>query len=167
MTEIAIDQALREAMVEVLEKMFFIEASGELPSDGAAEPSRSTSGSSCILVELTFEGDPSGVFRMGMARAAAALIAADFLGEDVGTLVSQQVDDVTKELANMICGAVLSRIESRATFRLAAPGLLPEDADRRIAIAGSVCAIETGSGILRAAIHMDTKACSSTARSAF
>ena len=146
-------------MVEVLEKMFFIEASAETPSGGAAEcPS--------VLVELNFDGDPPGIFRMSLARAAAALIAGDFLGEDAESVTGHQVDEVAKELANMICGAVLSRIESSATFRLAAPNLVEGDLASRSAIAGTVCAVETGSGILTAGIDIGTRVCSPTERSA-
>ena len=58
---------------------------------------------------------------MRLAHPAASAIAADFLREDAESLTSRQSTDVTLELANMICGAVLSRIESSATFRLGAP----------------------------------------------
>ncbi len=139
--------------------MFFIEASGEPAADSAAPwPT--------VCVELGFDGDPPGVFRMSLARAAAAQIAADFLGEDAGSLTGRQVDEVAKELANMICGAVLSRIESRATFRLAAPGIVPGGVDARGAVQeGIVCAFETGSGMLTAGIHMGIRECSPIARS--
>ena len=159
MTEIAIHQALREAVVEVLEKMFFIEASEQPVSEGAPE-------GPAVTVELTFDGDPPGVFRMSLARAATALIAADFLGEDPELLTESQADDVAKELANMICGAVLSRIESSATFRLGAPDLVMGDIDAGSTIRGTVCAVQTGSGILTAEIHTETKACSRTQKSA-
>ena len=52
----------------------------------------------------------------------------------------------------MICGAVLSRIESSATFRLSAPDLVVGGATAGCAIQGTVCAVETGSGILTAGI---------------
>ena len=154
MTDTSIHLALRESVVEVLEKMFFVEAITDLAPEIAAQ-------SPAVLVALQFDGNPPGVFRMSLARTAAALIAADFLGEDPESLTVPQVEEVAKELANMICGAVLSRIESRVTFRLAAPELVTQDA-----ISGTVCTVETGSGMLTAGIDMETRTCSTTARSA-
>ena len=155
LTDTSIQTALRESVIEVLEKMFFIEASAGIPSEASLDAP--------VVVELCFEGDPPGVFRMSLARAAAALIAADFLGEEAESLNPHQVDEVAKELANMICGAVLSRIESSATFRLAPPGLISSSVQ---GVPGTVCAVETGSGVLIAGIVMETRVCSPFAKSA-
>ena len=138
--------------------MFFLDTLGE-----AGEP---PAGADTVAVHLSFGGDPAGCFEMRVARPAATAIAADFLGEDAGSLSPQQSADVTLELANMICGAVLSRIESSATFRLGAPRLVadmvaddtreawPEETTRYT--------VETGSGTLTAAIRMETRTCTAT-----
>jgi CheY-specific phosphatase CheX len=157
LTETAIHEALHDSVVEVLEKMFFIEATGGLPA-GSRDPES-------VFVQLNFDGDPPGAFRMSLERAAAAVIAADFLGEDAASVSGAQIDEVAKELANMICGAVLSRIESSVTFRLAAPDLIHDAAARHHGIKGTVCTVETGNGILTAAIDME-RVCSTTERSA-
>jgi len=147
-------------VVEVLEKMFFIEAITALPPDDAAQ-------GPAVVVALEFDGDPAGVFRMSLARAAAALIAADFLGEDTASLAGPQVDEVAKELANMICGAVLSRIESSATFRLSAPDIIARSEPAlHGAFPRNTCTVETGNGLLTAGIDMVTRTCSPTTRSA-
>src|SRR5579871_908375 len=154
MTDTSIQLALRESVVEVLEKMFFIEAITDLPAE-AAPPDPA------VVVALDFDGDPPGVFRMSLARAAAALIAADFLGEDPDSLAGPQVDEVAKELANMICGAVLSRIESSVTFRLSAPDLVAsgtlDESTPRGPFPVNTCTVETGSGLLTAGIDMETR----------
>jgi CheY-specific phosphatase CheX len=159
LTESAVYQALRDAVLEVLEKMFFLEAADEPVSDRAL-------GTRAVTLELAFEGDPPGVFRMSLEKPAAAMIAADFLGEDSTSLTGNQVDDVARELANMICGAVLSRIESSATFRLGTPELLAGGENCRSTLQGTACTVETGSGVLTAGIAMEEKACSPTVRSA-
>ena len=160
MTDTSIHLALRESVVEVLEKMFFIEPITDLPPDAAAQ-------GPALVVALEFDGDPSGVFRMSLTRAAAALLAADFLGKDVASLSARQVDEVAKELANMICGAVLSRIESTVTFRLSAPGISARrEPDPHGAFPRNTCTVETGNGLLTAGIDMETRTCSPTTRSA-
>ena len=117
-TDTTIRPALCSAVAEVLETMFFLEGSGEAPERAAGR--RNGRGSPDLRRQSAgLLPDASG------ARRPPAPIAADFLGEDrESDSPSQQSTDVTLELANMICGAVLSRIESSATFRLGAPQIV-------------------------------------------
>jgi len=145
----AIRAALSTAVADVLERMFFLEALGE-----ADEP---PANSGMVAVQLTFDGDPPGCFRMRLARAAAGSIAADFLGEDAESLTGEQSADVTLELANMICGAVLSRIESSATFRLGTPQIVADDANTERPAEEARYTVETGTGTLTVAIQMEKR----------
>lgn len=141
-------------MADVLERMFFLEALGEV-----AEPA---AGEETVAVHLTFEGDRPGSFRMRLARPAASTLAADFLGEDSESLTGEQRIEVALELANMICGAVLSRIESRAVFRLGTPQIVVDDNRARGLGEETRYTVETGSGTLTAAIQMERRTCSKT-----
>ena len=127
MGEILFRQALRDSVDEVLEKMFFAQTLGEVP--GADEAGDSPADT--IAVELTFEGEPSGSLCLRLTADAAREIAADFLGMEGAEISIGQISEVVRELANMICGSVLSRVESAATFRLGVP---------RIVTAGEECA---------------------------
>jgi hypothetical protein len=155
LTETTIRAALASAVGDVLESMFFLDTlgeAGELPAEADT-----------VTVRLSFEGDPPGCFEMRLTRPAANAIAADFLGEDTVSLTPQQSTDVTLELANMICGAVLSRIESSATFRLGAPhvvaGIVANDSREEWPEMATRYTVETGSGTLTAAIQMETRTC--------
>lgn len=106
-------------MNEVLEKMFFVETLGEAAGP-AGEPEANE-----IAVALAYQGEPSGSFLLHLTGAAARQIAADFLGMDEAEVSDLQTSDVVRELANMICGSVLSRVESAATFRLEEPQIVP------------------------------------------
>jgi CheY-specific phosphatase CheX len=118
--EILMRQALRESVNEVLEKMFFAQTIGECSnaSPTADQPADE------VAVSLTFQGKPSGLFLLRLTTAAARQIAADFLGLDEAEVSDRQTSEVIRELANMICGSVLSRVESAATFQLGAPRIL-------------------------------------------
>ncbi|MCU1238446.1 MAG: CheC, inhibitor of methylation [Candidatus Solibacter sp.] len=140
--------------------MFFIDAGDEAGDAPVSDTALTDLG---VFVQVAFHGDPPGVFHMSLARDVATRIAADFLGLDADSVTAEQVNDVAKELANMICGAVLSRLESRATLRLSTPDLVDGDA---AVLPGTVCAVETGSGILTARIAMEKRECSPTAKSA-
>ena len=149
-----IHAALSTAVADVLESMFFLEALGE-----AAEPPAEAE---TVTAHLTFDGDPPGWFHLRLARSAASAIAADFLGEDAESLTDRQSAEVTKELANMICGAVLSRIESRASFRLGTPEIVAGGVGRQGSAEETRYTVETGSGTLTVTIQMDTRTCSPT-----
>lgn len=151
MTDRQISEALGEAVREVLEKMFFADL---LNPEG--EPGPHPCG---LSAQLTFEGEPPGSFRLDLDAAAAASAAADFLVEDAAYLAPEQVEEVVCELANMICGSVLSRIESSATFRLAKPEIVRADAIEEPA--GSVSSFRTklGEGALRAEIRVERPVC--------
>jgi CheY-specific phosphatase CheX len=148
--------ALSCAVADVLERMFFLEGLGEAPEPPAEAET--------VTVQMTFDGDPPGCFQMRLARPAANAIAADFLGEDTESLTGQQSTEVTLELANMICGAALSRIESSATFRLGAPQIVADDTGRHGPAEENRYTVETGSGTLTVAIQMKTRICSPTER---
>jgi hypothetical protein len=138
--------------------MFFLEVLGEI-----AEPPPQAE---TVTVQVSFDGDPPGYFQMRIARPAANSVAADFLGEDLELLSDRQSTDVTLELANMICGAVLSRIESRAAFRLGSPEVVANDTVQPNSGEETRCTVETGSGPLTVAIQMETRTCSPTVESA-
>ena len=119
--EIVFRQALRDSVDEVLEKMFFAETLGEASGPDEAGDLRADT----ITVELTFEGEPSGSMCLRLTADSAREVAADFLGMEGAETSSDQISEVVRELANMICGSVLSRVESAATFRLGVPRIVP------------------------------------------
>src|ERR1017187_5958667 len=157
-TDTTIHTALSSAVAEVLDCMFFLEVLGEI----AEPPPRDET----VTVQVSFEGDPPGHFQMRIGRPAANAVAADFLGEDLESLSARQSADVTLELANMICGAVLSRIESRAVFRLGSPQIVADDTGKRGPAEETRCTVETGIGALTVAIQMETRTCLPTEESA-
>jgi len=118
-------QALRDSVNEVLEKMFFAQAMGECPDSDP--PGNSPADE--IAVALTFQGEPSGSLLLRLTAAAARQIAADFLGIEISEVSDLRTSEVVRELANMICGSVLSRAESAATFQLDAPRIVPPSED--------------------------------------
>jgi CheY-specific phosphatase CheX len=149
MNENRIDLALAESVHEVLEKMFFVDllgpAEAEPPEDGLA-------------AELVFDGDTPGGFHLTMDIAAARSAAADFLGEDPDDLSAEQLNEVVCELANMICGSVLSRIESSATFRLFKPRIAVASEFPRTSPEACFQA-SIGGGLLRAELRMERPVC--------
>ena len=109
-----LNRFLSESAAEVLESMFFtspLETS--TPTCPAME--------SCVSAGLFFRGTPPGRFGICASQDAARSLAASFLGEDPESINVRQCEEVVCELANMVCGSVLSRMEKDALFELTQP----------------------------------------------
>ncbi|HTX36181.1 MAG TPA: chemotaxis protein CheX [Bryobacteraceae bacterium] len=121
MTGSALSVSLREAVDEVLETMFFVQNEGQAVEDRPIEE--------LVASRVDFEGSPSGMLSLRITLQAAQGMAADFLGQESSELPPGRTTEVVSELANMICGAVLSRVESETTFRLSPPRTTIETGD--------------------------------------
>ena len=118
-----IQTALAAAVEEVLETMCF--ASVLTSSEGAAPPEGG--GTPAITVELRFEGNPPGGFRVSVPMKLAHVVGAGFLGREEAEVSDSEAGEVVCELANMICGTVLSRLENKATFQITHPEMTPSE----------------------------------------
>ena len=113
---------LAAAAAEVLETMFFTGVYG--PAQAGAYPAEPY-----VSARVGFEGTPSGTLTLSVSETAAGTLAANFLApEDDGPLPAAQLGGVVCELANMICGTLLSHVKAEEQFRLCSPELLLERA---------------------------------------
>lgn len=116
MTDVDFNQLLSTTVDSVLETMFFAIVSGpaEPQDNGAVLQSR-----------VSFRGRPSGTLGMCISEPAARLLAGSFLGEDEQALTGSQTGQVVCEMTNMLCGSLLSKLESEESFDLGTPELMP------------------------------------------
>ncbi|MGA2575186.1 MAG: chemotaxis protein CheX [Bryobacteraceae bacterium] len=122
MPDIEWDEMLAAATGEVLETMFFTDVYGPAPAGASAGEPR-------VAASLGFEGTPSGALTLSVSEPAVRALASNFLGsEEDDPLPPAQLGSVVCELANMICGSLLSRVKVEEHFRLTSPELLPADA---------------------------------------
>ncbi len=118
MPEGKLDQVLFDAAAEVLETMFFTSTLGDAEPTGAAA-------ADWLSAALSFRGGLRGRLRVRVPRHTARGLAAGFLGVEEAAVTAAQVGQVVCELANMLCGSVLSRLEEGALFELDSPALEP------------------------------------------
>lgn len=101
---------------EILETMFFVS-----PED-VVKPDPAPAG--LLAAELKFEGALTGWFCIQLQESCARAMAGNFSGAlDPNELSPESVAGVLCELANMVCGATLSRMDPNAIFKLSAPQL--------------------------------------------
>ncbi len=148
MAESSVSALLAEAASEVLETMFFAGVEGCVPPEEAR-----TADSEWARVAI--RGEVSGEFLMCITPPAARRLAADFAGTlEKEALSEAQVFEVVCELANMICGSTLSRVNRGGLFELSKPERAPEapgapwDPD-------SSCGLRLDEGALAARLTLD------------
>jgi len=105
-------RAIQSSAAEVLETMFFTPVLEEPEPAEAGAP---------ISVSLTFHGSPPGTFQIDLTEATARALSADFLGTDAEEVTAERATEVASELANMLCGSILSVIEPNGHFDLSSP----------------------------------------------
>lgn len=146
-----IQRAIALAVEEVLETMCF---TGVLASAEGALPPEAEGGTPALMAELHFQGKPSGGFRVGVSGRLARVVSAGFLGREETEVSDSQAEEVVCELANMICGSVLSRLESQATFRITHPELTRPEQGASFAGARAQQWFDLGDGILTASLEL-------------
>jgi CheY-specific phosphatase CheX len=138
-TEQDLGASLLTSATDVLEAMYFTGVMG-LSEVGVAGAG--------WTAQLEFQGELSGTFQLGMNGETARLLAANFFGEEESEVTATAVADMVGEMANMICGSVLSRMETESHFKLSHP-VVEAAADPT---AGMECGVqqllETDGGVL-------------------
>jgi len=108
--------ALGSVSAEVLETMFFTEALAVECEHGWV------AGAASVLVN--FDGSHSGQMWLALTPDAVPPIASAFLGLEAAETSKEQRSQVICELANILCGAVLSSLWPESRLLLDAPQLI-------------------------------------------
>jgi len=110
-------QTVNAAVNETMEAMFF----------DAAEPISDSwsGGEDLVTVCLWFHDAVDGEFMLATPLATAVTLAASFMGVDTAEVERRDAEQIVCELANIICGSALSRLEPSSELRLSPPVLTP------------------------------------------
>ena len=100
---------------EVLETMFFDDALPAPCEHGWLAEAR--------CARIRFEGSHYGEMLLGVSAEAVEPIAAGFLGLDPIELTDAQRGQVIQELANILCGAMMSHLWPESNLALLSPEL--------------------------------------------
>jgi len=113
--EPAAPDTVRCVMADVMEAMFFTEA------EPTACEHAWLGGARCARIR--FGGSHFGEMLLGVSAEAADPIGASFLGLDPMELTEAQRSQVIQELANILCGAILSKLWPESKLALSSPKL--------------------------------------------
>ncbi len=151
MPEQNFSQLISETVCTVLETMFFTVPLGY--AESKAHPGD-------MEARLAFHGHPSGALDVCLSRPGARMLAGGFLGEEDETLTDIQLGQVTCELANMLCGSLVSKLEPEESFNLDPPELVPvrtEDSSERESSFTSRQSFELESGVLTVSLCLEAE----------
>jgi len=115
---------LPEVVSDVAEQMFFgwAEACDAAQSEALIRDSLASAGPDWVHVEVAFRGAIDGVLHVALPCDLARDLGSAMLGMSDGAALSGALlDDAAGELANIICGAVLTRGEQTTQFELLPP----------------------------------------------
>ncbi|MGJ5819004.1 chemotaxis protein CheX [Paludibaculum fermentans] len=112
-------QACRVALLEVLETMFF-----ELPV-AELEVVEAPVETSC-LIRASFHGSAGGAMQLAISCQICGRLAAAFLGKETDEVTCAERCSTARELANMLCGASLSRLQPQGRLSIGTPESVDE-----------------------------------------
>lgn len=146
MSEADLRGLLARGVEAVLETMFFT---------APLSPANTDPGGTVLLARVVFGGEPSGTLGLRISETGARSLAAAFLGEEEESLTAVQVGQVVCELANMLCGWLLSQLQHDRHFDLSAPQLLSAENEMSGLQPTSEASFAIEKGILTVALYLD------------
>ncbi len=137
-------EVISQTAREIFETMFF------LAPDDIAAPQEWDGPTTGAAVE--FHGARSGLFEIRLEQQLAQEMAAGFSGAfDSTELPPEEIPQIVCELANMVCGATLSRMEPGALFDLDSPRIC--ESSEIETPAQIVQWLDSGQGLIRLALQ--------------
>jgi len=116
------NRLLAAAVEETLETMFF--TSTIAPADDFSEVP-----DDCIRASIDFVSETSGSLELAIPSIVARRITAGLAGEDHENVSLAEAEQGVCEMANVICGLMLSRSDAGLGFTLGPPELLTPSQD--------------------------------------
>lgn len=112
-------KALKEAISEVLEKMFFL----PLECEAGASSSQSSGVAllNSLVTKITFNGSFSGYIVFYLPKELSYSLTADFLGTEPADITAEQAWGTAREITNMIAGNTFSHFNSKQVFDIGIP----------------------------------------------
>jgi len=131
-TRADVDALIVTAAAQVLEKMFFtgIETSGNEGDIKMDSP---------VQVELHFDGPLSGALRLQIDEQVARSLGSSLTCLEPDEFSRDRCVQLAGELANMICGCLLSHLEPEANLALTPPVETPEPTGAKTGIRRWFC----------------------------
>jgi CheY-specific phosphatase CheX len=113
----ALRHACRQAVLEVLETMFFeVPLEEDIPS-----PEHETD---ALIALARFDGSIEGWLCVAISQSCAGPLAAGFLGLDEEETGEDERRSMLIELTNIVCGATLSRLDPSGRLHIHQPVLV-------------------------------------------
>jgi CheY-specific phosphatase CheX len=139
---------IRECSSEVLDTMYFSTVLSSAPLETTTSDTEDL-----LSYSLQFVGEVSGRFGVHLDWKTARTLAANFLGENDSDISCSDITEVVGELANILCGSVMSRVEGAYSFTLSHP--LADSHPLSHVDNFLCCVLDTDSGRITVWVHVE------------
>ena len=122
-----IEQMLMDSTFEVFEKMFYISLEALNADHKGCDIAAiigiegSVRGEDDIAATISFDGYVSGEQDIFLSRGLAEIMAQNMLSLNACEITEKDIEDCSKEAANMICGNFLRKFNADEVFNLSIP----------------------------------------------
>lgn len=145
MLETHVSQTVFDSASAVLETMCFACVLGPA-EDGIFLPEES------VASTVSFKGDLAGRMMVAVPDGYARNLASSFLGVEEGDVSPIMTRQFISELTNMICGSVLTELDSNGDFQLASPVAEPATASAEMSC---LHVLDTGDGVVAIGLRLE------------
>lgn len=112
-------KTMETAISEVFETMFY--ESLDFDSIDAAKLRELLDTHDMLAFQIDFAGNFSGSFILCIPRELAESMTGNFMGEDSDAITDEHLDQMVKEIINMVAGNTFSHLDDQVEFRLSIP----------------------------------------------
>jgi CheY-specific phosphatase CheX len=118
----AIRETLVSTVLNIFETMFFTFLEPlEGTSDEDSFPSKDSEAARWLTADIRFNGGQSGSLSIYLPWELGEVMAQNFLGFEEDRVMEEQVNDMARELANMVCGNLFSTLDKMGIVFLDTP----------------------------------------------
>lgn len=150
-------KAMMISISEVFETMFYLPL--EIESSDAVKINEILDAENILACQLDFNGGFSGRFTLFIPRELAVLMTENFMAEKRENIGDDHLDQMTKEIINMVAGNTFSHLDDRVEFKLSIPQPIsaPDMTDYKpVSESEEFIWVETTDGCLAFKVSTDT-----------
>jgi CheY-specific phosphatase CheX len=112
-------KTMETSISEVFETMFY--ESLDFDTVDAVQKGKLLDKQEMLAFQIQFEGSFSGSFALCIPRELALHMTENFMGEASENITDDHLDQMIKEIINMVAGNTFSHLNDQAEFRLSIP----------------------------------------------
>ena len=147
---------MKTSISEVFETMFYLPLEFDTPE--AVKIKENLNAADMVACRIDFNGSFSGRFTLFIPRELALMMTENFMAESRENIDEEHLDQMVKEIINMVAGNTFSHLDDQVQFKLSIPQRINRSGatdSRPVAESKDFIWVETPDGCLAFKISVD------------